>query len=252
MTASTNTKTITKTHFSQALSSRNIVAGSAVMMTSLMLPSLAQAHSGHIHSTTAHTSSLLGTLQAGLMHPLTGFDHLFLAVGMGMLFYGLQKQRLGMISLAGGLALGAVLATIGALVGGAAFGSAAGMVEMAILLSVAVLAFVLMGQWRGKKAASLNTSVASTATTSDVPLLSITFGGLAVFHGMAHAIELPAQVGVSGQLGFYAGMMVSMLGLYAVGMVINQQLQQRLGGHFWFQRGLVVLGLGAVFIPVLT
>jgi len=125
------------------------------------------------------------------------------------------------------------------------------MVEMAILLSVAVLAFVLMGQWRGK-AASLNRSVASTATTSDVPLLSMTFGGLAVFHGMAHAIELPAQVGVSGQLGFYAGMMVSMLGLYAVGMVINQQLQQRLGGHFWFQRGLVMLGLGAVFIPVLA
>jgi urease accessory protein len=29
-------------------------------------------------------------------------------------------------------------------------------------------------------------------------------------------------------------------------------LQQRLGGHFWFQRGLVMLGLGAVFIPVLT
>ncbi|WP_352259818.1 HupE/UreJ family protein [Psychrobacter sp. TB55-MNA-CIBAN-0194] len=251
MTASTKTKTITKTHFSQALSARNIVTGSTVMMTSLMLPSLAQAHSGHIHSTTAHTSSLLGTLQAGLMHPLTGFDHLFLAVGMGMLFYGLQKQRLGMMSLAGGLSLGAVLATVGALVGGAAFGSAAGMVEMAILLSVVVLAFVLMGQWRGK-AASLNRSVASTTTKSDVPLLSMILGGLAVFHGMAHAMELPAQIGVSGQLGFYAGMMVSMLGLYAVGMVINQQLQQRLGGHFWFQRGLVVLGLGAVFIPVLT
>ena len=248
MTASTKIKT---THFSQALSARNIVSGSAVMMTSLMLPSLAQAHAGHIHTTTAHTSSLLGALQAGLMHPLTGFDHLFLAVGMGMLFYGLQKQRLGMMSLAGGLSLGAILATVGTLVGGVAFGSAAGMVEMAILLSVAVLALVLMGQWRGK-ATSLNTSVASTATTSDVPLLSMTFGGLAVFHGMAHAIELPAQIGVSGQLGFYAGMMVSMLGLYAVGMVINQQLQQRLGGHFWFQRGLVMLGLGVVFIPVLT
>ena len=248
MTASTKIKT---THFSQALSARNIVSGSAVMMTSLMLPSLAQAHAGHIHTTTAHTSSLLGALQAGLMHPLTGFDHLFLAVGMGMLFYGLQKQRLGMMSLAGGLSLGAILATVGTLVGGVAFGSAAGMVEMAILLSVAVLAFVLMRQWRGK-AVSLHTSVASTATTSDVPLLSMTFGGLAVFHGMAHAIELPAQIGVSGQLGFYAGMMVSMLGLYAVGMVINQQLQQRLGGHFWFQRGLVMLGLGVVFIPVLT
>ena len=248
MTASTKIKT---THFSQALSARNIVSGSAVMMTSLMLPSLAQAHAGHIHTTTAHTSSLLVALQAGLMHPLTGFDHLFLAVGMGMLFYGLQKQRLGMMSLAGGLSLGAVLATVGALVGGAAFGSAAGMVEMAILLSVVVLAFVLMGQWRGK-AAPLNRSVASTTTKSDVPLLSMIFGGLAVFHGMAHAMELPAQVGASGQLGFYAGMMVSMLGLYAVGMVINQQLQQRLGGHFWFQRGLVMLGLGVVFIPVLT
>ena len=244
-------KSTKKSKFSQVPFSRNIVAGSTVMMTSLMLPSLAQAHSGHIHSATAQAPSFITTLQAGLMHPVTGFDHLFLAVGMGMLFYGLQKQRLGMMSLAGGLSLGVVLAIVGTLIGGAAFGSAAGMVEMAILLSVAVLAFVLMRQWRAK-AASLNTSVVNTSNTSYVPLMSVTFGGLAVFHGMAHAMELPVQLGMTSQLGFYAGMMVSMLGLYTVGMVINQQLQQRLGGHFWFQRGLLLLGLGAVFMPVLT
>ncbi|WP_370587833.1 hypothetical protein [Psychrobacter sp. JCM 18901] len=66
---------------------------------------------------------------------------------------------------------------------------------------------------------------------------------------MAHALEVPANAGVSGQLGFYAGMLVTMLALYAIGTLVSQQLQQRLGDNLWLQRGLVVLGLGAVFVP---
>jgi urease accessory protein len=186
---------------------------------------------------------------------MTGLDHLFLAVGMGMLFYGLQKPRLGMGSLTAGLSLGVVLATAITLFGGAglaaSLGLTTGLVEGAILLSVVVLAVVLMGQWSGQKALSALPSM-RTLSTRYLPLLGIGFGGLAVFHGVAHAMEVPANVGVGGQLGFYAGMMVTMLALYTVGTLISQQLQQRLGGSFWLQRGLVVLGLGAVFIPVLT
>jgi len=251
MTSSTKSS-----RFSSVLSYPSIsAAGSSALMALLLLPSLAQAHSGHIQSTVAHAPSFLSTLQAGLMHPMTGLDHLFLAVGMGMLFYGLQKPRLGMVSLIAGLSLGVVLATVSALIGGfglaASFGLTTGLVEGAILLSVVVLAVVLMGQWSGQKASSTLPSM-RTLSTRHLPLLGIGFGGLAVFHGMAHAMEVPAQVGAAGQLGFYAGMMVSMLGLYSAGILINQQLQQRLGGSFWLQRGLVVLGLGAVFIPVLT
>nr|WP_261870197.1 HupE/UreJ family protein [Psychrobacter sp. JCM 18901] len=145
MTQCTKGLHIESSRFSQVLSAPHIVSGSAVM-TSLMLPSLAQAHSGHIHSTTAQAPSFLGTLQAGLMHPVTGLDHLFLAVGMGMLFYGLQKQRLGMMSLTAGLSLGAILGTAGVLIGGIAFVASSGLIEVAISLSVVVLAIVLMSQ----------------------------------------------------------------------------------------------------------
>ncbi|MEC5210949.1 urease accessory protein [Psychrobacter sp. PL15] len=251
MTSSTKSS-----RFSSVLSYPSIsAAGSSALMALLLLPSLAQAHSGHIQSTVAHAPSFLSILQAGLIHPMTGLDHLFLAVGMGMLFYGLQKPRLGMRSLTAGLSLGVVLATVSALIGGvglaASFGLTTGLVEGVILLSVVVLAVVLMGQWSGQKASSTLSSM-RMLSTRHLPLLGISFGGLAAFHGMAHTMEVPAQIGAIGQLGFYAGMMVSMLGLYSAGMLINQQLQQRLGGSFWLQRGLVVLGLSAVFIPVLT
>jgi urease accessory protein len=235
---------------SQALSARNIVSGSTVMMTSLMLPSLAQAHSGHLHSTTAQAPSFLGTLQTGLMHPVTGLDHLFLAVGMGMLFYGLQKQRLGMMSLTAGLSLGAVLGTVGVLIGGIGFAASSGLIEVAILLSVIVLAMVLMSGKSRQEISSAQTRAASTPSIQQLSLFG--FGGLAVFHGLAHAMEVPANIGVGGQLGFYAGMLVTMLALYSVGTLIGQQLQQRLGGSLWLQRGLVLLGLSAVFAPVLV
>ncbi|MCG3880220.1 HupE/UreJ family protein [Psychrobacter sp. Ps6] len=234
-------------HFSPALSARHILSGSAVMMTSLMLPSLAQAHSGHIHSATMQAPSFLGTLQAGLMHPVTGLDHLFLAVGMGMLFYGLQKQRLGMMSLTAGLSLGAVLGTIGVLIGGVGFAASSGLIEVVISLSVVVLAMILMSDKSRQEAFFAQTHTARTPSIQQLSLFG--FGGLAVFHGLAHALEVPANAGVSGQLGFYAGMLVTMLALYSVGTLISQQLQQRLGDNLWIQRGLVVLGLGAVFVP---
>ncbi len=236
--------------FSQVLSARHIMSGSAVMMTSLILPSLAQAHSGHIHSATMQAPSFLGALQAGLMHPVTGLDHLFLAVGMGMLFYGLQKQRLGMMSLTAGLSLGAVLGTIGVLIGGVGFAASSGLIEIVISLSVVVLALILMSDKSRQEAFSARTQPTHTPSIQQLSLFG--FGGLAVFHGMAHAMEVPANVGVSGQLGFYAGMMVTMLALYAVGTLVSQQLQQRFSDSLWLQRGLVLLGLSAIFAPVLV
>ncbi len=250
MTQYTKQLEVKNAKFSQRLSTRSLVAGSSALAMLTMVPSLAQAHSGHIHSTTAQAPSFLGTLQAGLMHPVTGLDHLFLAVGMGMLFYGLQKQRLGMMSLAGGLSLGAVLGTVGVLMGGIAFSASSGLIEVAISLSVVVLAMVLMSQKSRQEAFSAQTQVARTPSIQQLSLFG--FGGLAVFHGMAHAIEVPANVGVSGQLGFYAGMMITMLALYAVGTLVSQQLQQRFSDSLWLQRGLVLLGLGAVFVPALV
>ena len=250
MTQHTTAPHSNKARFSQVLSSQKIVTASMTLATFTMVPSLAQAHSGHIHATTMQAPSFLGTLQAGLLHPVTGLDHLFLAVGMGMLFYGLQKQRLGMVSLTAGLSLGAVLGTIGVLMGGVGFAASSGLIEVAISLSVVVLGLLLMSHKSRQEAFSARTHSAHTPSVQQLSLFG--FGGLAVFHGLAHALEVPANAGVRGQLGFYAGMLVTMLALYAVGTLISQQLQQRLGTSLWLQRGLVVLGLGAVFVPALV
>ena len=233
----------------QASSSRLKAAGITTTMLLPLLPSLAQAHSGHVHSTIVETPSFLGTLQSGLLHPVTGLDHLFLAVGMGVLFYGLQKQRLGVLPLTTGLSLGAVVGSVGAWVGAAGLAASTGLVEGVILLSVVVLAIMLMSQSSRQEAFSAKSS--SLRSPSIQQLSVVGFGGLAIFHGIAHAIEVPANVGVGGQLGFYAGMMVSMLMLYTIGTLVGQQLQQRLGGGLWLQRGLVMLGLGAIFAPML-
>jgi len=250
MTRYTKELDVKNAKFSQRLSTRSLVVGSSTLAMLSVVPSLAQAHSGHIHSTTAQAPSFLGTLQAGLMHPVTGLDHLFLAVGMGMLFYGLQKQRLGMMSLTAGLSLGAILGTIGVLVGGIGFAASSGLIEVAISLSVVVLAMVLMSQKSRQEAFSAQTHTARMPSIQQ--LLLFGFSGLAVFHGLAHALEVPSNVGVSGQLGFYAGMMVTMLALYAVGTLVSQQLQQRFSDSLWLQRGVVLLGLSAVFAPVLV
>lgn len=254
MTQCTTEPHITEPRASQVLSSRNIVAGSSTLLALLITPSLAQAHLGHMQSAVAHSSSFLTTLQSGLMHPITGFDHLFLAVGMGLLFYGLKKQRLGIVSLTAGLSLGVILTTLSAIFGGiglaALFGLTTGFIDAIILLSVVVLAIALISQRSRQDAFSAQTRSARTPSIQQLSLFG--FGGLAVFHGIAHAMEVPANVGVGGQLGFYTGMMITMLALYTVGTLISQQLQPRLGGSLLLQRGLVVLGLGAVFIPVLT
>ena len=212
MTQHTTAPHSNKARFSQVLSSQKIVTASMTLATFTMVPSLAQAHSGHIHATTMQAPSFLGTLQAGLLHPVTGLDHLFLAVGMGMLFYGLQKQRLGMVSLTAGLSLGAVLGTIGVLMGSVGFAASSGLIEVAISLSVVVLGLLLMSHKSRQEAFSARTHSAHTPSFQQLSLFG--FGGLAVFHGLAHALEVPANAGVSGQLGFYAGMLVTILWFY--------------------------------------
>ena len=198
MTQHTTAPHSNKARFSQVLSSQKIVTASMTLATFTMVPSLAQAHSGHIHSTTMQAPSFLGTLQAGLLHPVTGLDHLFLAVGMGMLFYGLQKQRLGMVSLTAGLSLGAILGTIGVLMGGVGFAASSGLIEVAISLSVVVLGLLLMSHKSRQEDFSARTHSAYTPSVQQLTLFG--FGGLAVFHGLAHALEVPANAGLSGQL----------------------------------------------------
>ena len=103
---------------------------------------------------------------AGLMHPLTGLDHLIALVCVGALLAGTSRrvQWQGLVSLVGALAVGATLGLAGLLVPAA---------EWMIALSVLVTGLVLL-----------------TAGIQERPMRL--FSGIALFalfHGYAHGVE---------------------------------------------------------------
>jgi urease accessory protein len=152
------------------------------------LTTAASAHPGH------------GTgLVAGLVHPLTGLDHIAAMVAVGLL-----AARLG------GRALWAVPASFVAMM---AAGGAAGMVgvnlpvtEMMVMLSVVVLGALAIFR-------------------VNVPLvLAMSLAGVfAMFHGLAHGAELPAAA--SG-LTFAAGFVASTVALHGLGIGLGLMLSR--------------------------
>lgn len=162
---------------------------SALGAGAALLPVIAQAHPGHAHA----------TLVQGLLHPLTGWDHLVVLVSLGVLAAG-RGTRVRM-------ACGALLVV--ALGGGAALGlawPAAPFVEPAILLSV-VACVALLATRRQIGPGMLLT-------------LSLSF---AFIHGIAHGQEAPA-----GDLAaYFSGFALAGVVLYGAGLYVGRQLAQK-------------------------
>lgn len=180
--------------------------------------SAAFAHIGHEH----HTSVLL----SGLLHPLSGFDHLLLALGLGVLLARAASMTahvksapwLGLAGLGGSLLIGFGL--------GVQQWLPVTLTEYGIVASLLALAAAL---WLQRPMVALAG-------------LSV----LGIFHGAAHGLEVPA--GQSALL-FLTGMLLSMAALYAVGVLIGKALQR------WAQHGstlaarlLALLTLGVVVL----
>ena len=149
------------------------------------------AHAGHEH----HSSALL----SGLLHPFSGLDHLLLALGLGLLLVRSAQVVRGLPSAAG---LGFVGLALSLLVG---FG-----------LGVQHLLPVSLTEY-GIVASLLALAIALWVKHRVVALAGLSLLGL--FHGVAHGLEVPA--GQSAVL-FLAGMLCSMLGLYAIGLLIGR------------------------------
>ncbi|MGB0663722.1 MAG: HupE/UreJ family protein [Pontibacterium sp.] len=135
---------------------------------------------------------------AGLVHPLLGLDHLavMFAVGYWMAgkYAGVTSTRMSAIFV-GALALGAVS------------GLAAGVaVEQVILLSVFVAAAVLL-----------------TGKAFNTKLVAAVLASIAVFHGIAHGHEMPAD---SVQVMYVLGFSIACAGLVALGYRTNALLIQ--------------------------
>lgn len=132
----------------------------AAIFTLALMPSTALAHPGH--SETAPFAS-------GLVHPLTGIDHLLAMVTLGLVAYGLGGRSRWLLPLT--FLLGAALGGAFALFGLPLVG-----VETGIALSVVTLG-------------------ALVATRYALPLWAIYGAAIsfAAFHGYAHMNEMPVS-----------------------------------------------------------
>jgi urease accessory protein len=176
----------------------------------LVLPNLASAH---ILPGTSHG------LQDGLMHPLTGWDHLLAMVAVGLWAAQQRGRAMWQIPLAfvSVMVLGGILGVTGVLVPGA---------ELAIAISVLALGGLI-----------------ATKTTFAPTLSMMVVGAFALFHGYAHGHEMPAS---ASALPFSMGFVISTVMLHALGIgaglgLRNQPRAMRFAGATIAACGLCLL-----------
>jgi urease accessory protein len=189
--------------------SRRISTLSILMLA--LLPTIASAHPGH------------GPLDfsAGLLHPLTGIDHLLAMVAVGWWSASTRTRRWWWVpaAFASGTLTGALIGLSGLSIPAT---------ETAIALSLVVLGALMLKRQR----LSLRSAM----------LLA---GSLALFHGYAHGHEVPASLNTYSWL---AGMVAATLLLHLSGAVAglitrNQPWASRTAGTGVAMCGVVLLVL---------
>jgi len=158
------------------------------------LPALSFAHAGHDGITMSEGFT------AGLLHPVMGIDHLFALVALGLLLYKLSTKHAVFMG-------GAFLSLMALGFYGAQSGLlhlASSTVEGLIFMSVGVSA-VLLALYR-----MVNAQLSSLALLA-----------FAVFHGMAHGVEVPVEVSAHG---FALGFLVACAAIMAVSRLLLKGL----------------------------
>jgi urease accessory protein len=175
----------------------------------ILVPQVALAHSGPL----GHDGFV-----AGLMHPLTGLDHLATMIAVGILGATLGGRAIWLLP----------LSFVAVMVGGALIGML-GLplfgVEAAIVLGMIALgAMLLLPPERG-----LSTALALVA-------------GAALFHGHAHGAELPHA---TSPAHFIAGFVASTSALLLLGTVCARLTAHRVM-MFRQSIGLIIAGIGVL------
>ena len=179
---------------------------------------LALAYSG---SALAHPGHAEGAM-AGLMHPLTGIDHILamLAVGLWGAQLGGRAQWLLPSSFVAFLAGGAALGMSG---------PALPMAQAGIVTSVLLLGLAIGFAFK------LHTSAAALAV-----------GVFALFHGYAHGVEMPAMDGgVSSAWLFGMGFVGASAALHAAGLWLGRSA---LAHGRWLRGGGAAISLAGVWL----
>ncbi len=162
------------------------LAGIILASASLAGPALAHTGAGAVHG-----------FGAGLLHPLTGVDHLLAMVAVG-LWAGLTGGR---ARLAYPLAFVAMMLAAGwwGMSGASLPGVEAGIAVSIVILGLAIVVRATPPLAAGAAACAI----------------------FAIFHGHAHGAELPE--GASGP-GYAAGFVIATAGLHGAGLVLAAQL----------------------------
>jgi urease accessory protein len=157
----------------------------------IFLPNLASAH---ILPGTSHG------FQDGLLHPLTGWDHLLAMIAVGL--WAAQQRGRAMwlipLSFVGMMLLGGILGLVGVTMPGA---------ELAIAISVLALG-----------------GLVATATRFTPSLSMCVVGIFALFHGYAHGHEMPAS---ASAISFSVGFVAATALLHGLGIVAGLGLQNQ-------------------------
>ncbi len=164
----------------------------------------------------AHSGHDANPLHDGLLHPLTGPDHLLMLLGTGVLA-ALTRRNL----ILPGLTLAAMF---GGAVLGHLFGGVIGMEQM------------ILG--------SLLVAAAAMLLPSRQLLLSLLMPVFALFHGWAHGVESSPGAFWLFSAGFVTISGLLLLAGFAVGCLLrrHQRLQQAFGGGLLAGAALIVAG----------
>lgn len=197
--------------------SKKTLGLSAITAMLLLLASTVHAHPGHIGDHDA-----LHMLTHGLEHPLTGIDHLLAMLAVGIWSALTHKSTREAIALP---FVFVTLLLIGAVLG--LMGVHLPAVEPMIISSLLVLGLLVAGQVPMKN------------------VYSFTLVGLfALFHGLAHGMELPQS---NGAAFFIVGFALSTLALHLVGLVVGFKIKAQ---GKWVSRllGAGIAGYGALLL----
>ena len=155
------------------------------ILAMMAMATAAEAHVGLVGHANGFTS--------GFLHPLSGLDHILAMVAVGVLAASLAGRALWLVpaSFITAMAMGGALGMAGV---------AVPMVEPMIAVSVLVLGLLLALQWR----------------VALVPAMGLV-GFFAVFHGLAHGLEMPAD---SQTFGFGVGFVFATAALHVTGLAL--------------------------------
>ncbi|GMQ49048.1 HupE/UreJ family protein [Vibrio sp. 10N] len=158
-----------------------------------LAPTLAFAHPDH--ESTAFSS--------GLLHPVTGVDHLIMLLAFGLLVGCLSATKMQKV----GLIIGALVMLIVGLLVGSSFGLATG-VETAIIASLFVVSAAI---WH---AFSASQKMGKLAVGLCI--------GMMFFHGYAHGVEAEGTLGQ-----FSMGMAIGASALMMLGAQVGSRVASR-------------------------